>query len=131
MYTCMSRLWCQWFLYIIDVMSWCACILIFFEVVEYLYACMIGIWYHWFSCLGVPVYIYSPKLWHICMLVWPGNEVNDFILRDACMLVFPKVTECLYTSIVESIAIYVHVYNIVRLSRLYVPVFTIIIYKMF
>jgi hypothetical protein len=35
------------------------------------------------------------------------------ILRDARMLVFPKVSECLYTSIAESIAIYVCVYIVV------------------
>jgi hypothetical protein len=131
----MTRLWCQWFSYMIDVMSWCACIFIFSEVVEYLYTHMIEIWCRWASYLDVPVYVYSLKLWNICMLVWLGYDVNGFHiwlmlcldvpvylyspkLWNICMLVWLRydvvelyIWMCLYTYILRSCRIYVCSYN--------------------
>jgi hypothetical protein len=55
----------------------------------------------WFSywlmlCLDVPVYLYSPKLWNICMLVWSGNNVLISMFGCARILIFFEVVEYMY-----------------------------------
>jgi hypothetical protein len=105
MYACMTRFWMS----TVFMINW-------YHVLTCLYtyilrSCGIFVCLYdrnmtsWFSCLDVPVYLYSLKLWNICMLVWPSNEVTDFILRNVCMLVFPEVAECLYMSIVETFVV--------------------------
>jgi hypothetical protein len=91
-----------------DFMFWCACILVFSEVVEYMYVRMIDIWCHWFSCWDVCMHtciLWSSGIF-VCLYNYAMRSLI-FMLRDACMLVLPKVVECLYTSIVKSLDIYV------------------------
>jgi hypothetical protein len=88
-----------------DVKFGCICIPIFSEVVEYLYACILCFGCPWLydklmSCFDVHVYLYSPKLWNICMLLWSGYDVVDF-----------HVWMCLYTYILRSCGIFVCLYN--------------------
>jgi len=59
------------------------------------------------SC-GISVYLYDQVM---MSMTW--------MLKDTCMLVFPEVVEYLYTSITESLDIYVCVYIVVRLFLLW------------
>jgi hypothetical protein len=45
----------------------CACILVFPEVMEYLYMSIAELWCHLFPRLDVLVCLHSPKLWSACI----------------------------------------------------------------
>jgi hypothetical protein len=57
-------------------------------------------------CVIVLRYLYFPKVGKCLYLCIVECDATHFLLRHTCMLVYPEVVGCLYTSIAESHDIY-------------------------